>query len=111
LETGFRIISSETSHFDETWEQPWGEERFIRNNYTQLHVALQEIAAPKRKMNLTFRVYDDGMGFRYEFPQQPELASMEIMEELTEFTMTGDHSAWWTPAHAGNQYEYLYENT
>lgn len=111
LEKGFRIVSSEVSRFDETWEQPWGEERYIRNNYTELYVSLEETAAPKRKMNIVFRVYDDGFGFRYELPQQASLASVEIREELTEFSMTGNHSAWWTPGQAGNQYEYLYENT
>jgi len=111
LEKGFRVLSSEVSRFDQTWEQPWGEERYIRNNYTELYVALQETAAPERKMNIIFRVFDDGFGFRYELPQQPGLASVEILEELTQFSMTGNHSAWWTPGQAGNQYEYLYENT
>ena len=111
LAKGFKIISSDTSSFANTWEQPWGEERYIENRYTELRVGLQEVSELQRKLNIVFRVYDDGMGFRYEFPQQPQLGSFEIMDELTEFALTGDHSAWWTPGQAGNQYEYLYQNT
>lgn len=111
LDKGFKVLSSKVSDFDETWEQPWGEERLIRNNYRELRIALQEANNQQRKMDLVFRVYDYGIGFRYEVPAQPAAASYDIVNELTEFNMTADHTAWWMPALAGNQYEYLYTQT
>jgi alpha-glucosidase len=111
LAQDFELLSAKTSKFDETWEQPWGEERLIRNNYNQLHVALGEAKGAKRKLNVVFRVYDQGLGFRYEFPKQDQLHNFEILRELTEFNFAADHNAWWTPAQAGNQYEYLYQHT
>jgi alpha-glucosidase len=111
LTKGFKLVSAKSSRFDETWEQPWGEERFIRNHYNQLRLALRESDDAKRKMDVVFRVYDDGVGFRYEFPEQSSLTTIEILHELTEFNMAADHTAWWTPAQAGNQYEYLYQKS
>lgn len=111
LEKNFKVISAKQTSFDETWEQPWGEEHFIKNNYNQLAVALEEKTELKRKLNIVFRVYDDGIGFRYEFPEQAKLKSLAITNELTEFNMTGNHTSWWTPALAGNQFEYLYSST
>lgn len=111
LTKGFELVAAETSKFDETWEQPWGEERFIRNNYNQLRIALREAHGAKRKLDVLFRVYDHGLGFRYEFPAQDTLSKIEILRELTEFNFAGDHQAWWTPGQAGNQYEYLYQQT
>lgn len=111
LASGFALVSAKTTRVDDTWEQPWGEERFIRNHYNQLHIALRERAGTKRKLDVVFRVYDDGMGFRYEFPKQDSLTTIDIVHELTQFNMAADHSAWWTPAQAGNQYEYLYQRT
>lgn len=107
----FVVVSSQVSSFDETWEQPWGEERFIENAYTQLDMAFAEATGLKRELNVTFRVFDDGVGFRYDVPKQANLDEVIITDELTEFAFAGDHSAWWTPGMAGNQYEYLYENT
>lgn len=111
LAQGFELVSAKTSAFDETWEQPWGEEHFIRNHYNQLYVALRETTGTKRKLNIVFRVYDHGLGFRYEFPKQDQLDRLDILHELTEFNMAADHRAWWTPGQAGNQYEYLYQNS
>lgn len=111
LEQGFKLVSSKVTKVDQTWEQPWGEERFIRNHYNQLRIALRESAGEKRKLNIVFRVYDNGVGFRYEFPEQNALTDFEITRELTEFTMADDHPAWWTPAQLGNQYEYLYQHS
>lgn len=111
LSSGFKVVSAKASKFDETWEQPWGEERFIRNHYNQLRVALREAGGAKRKLDVVFRVYDDGVGFRYEFPKQDSLTDIEIVQELTQFNMAADHNAWWTPGQAGNQYEYLYQRT
>lgn len=111
LQAGFKLVSAKNSKFDQIWEQPWGEERFIRNHYNQLRIALQETSGAKRQLNLVFRAYDHGLGFRYEFPKQSTLQSISILRELTEFNMAADHSAWWTPGQAGNQYEYLYTKT
>jgi len=111
LARGFKLESAKASKFDQTWEQPWGEEQFIRNHYNQLHLALRETSGNQRKLDVVFRVYDDGIGFRYEFPQQSTLSSIEIVRELTEFNMAADHTAWWTPGQAGNQYEYLYRQS
>jgi alpha-glucosidase len=93
LEQGFKLISSKVTKVDQTWEQPWGEERFIRNHYNQLRIALRESAGEKRKLDIVFRVYDDGVGFRYEFPEQNALSNFEITRELTEFNMADDHPA------------------
>jgi alpha-glucosidase len=111
LKAGFQVIGTEQSSFDETWEQPWGEEQFIRNHYNELKINLQEAEGSKRKMTLVFRVFDDGIGFRYEFPEQEKLADFEVVAELTEFNMTDNHDAWWIPAFEPNRYEYLYQHT
>lgn len=111
LEGDFEVIADVQTRFDETWEQPWGEQQFIRNHYNELKVSLQEKHALKRKLDIVFRVYDDGFGFRYEFPEQENLKHMEILEELTEFNMSGDHTAWWIPGLETDQYEYLYRKT
>lgn len=91
---GFTFIDSDTSSFDEIWHPVWGENSSIRNNYREL---LVRMAQPKhyRKMNLRFRVYNDGVGFRYEFPQDDVLTYFVIKEEKTQFAMAGDHTAWW----------------
>ncbi|RYY04237.1 MAG: glycoside hydrolase family 97 protein [Gammaproteobacteria bacterium] len=111
LAKNLKILSTKKSNFNQTWEQPWGEEHFIKNNYSQLNVSLAESGDQKRKINLIFRVYDDGIGFRYEFPEQASLKNIEITDELTQFNLVEDAAAWWTPALAGEQYEYLYRNT
>ena len=77
LVSNFEVIKSEKTSFDEEWEQPWGEQRLIRNNYNQLQVFLQEKSDSKRQLNITFRVFDDGIGFRYEFPEQENLRKIE----------------------------------
>jgi len=111
LAKNLKILSAKKSSFNQTWEQPWGEEHFIKNNYSQLKVSLAESGDQKRNINLIFRVYDDGIGFRYEFPEQASLKNIEITDELTQFNLVEDAAAWWTPALAGEQYEYLYRNT
>jgi alpha-glucosidase len=104
----FLIASDESRHIDETWTQVWGEKREIRNHYHQLRIDLEETGDSPRRMILVFRVYDDGVAFRYEIPEQPELTEFQIMDEFTEFTLSGDHLAWWIPAFRWNRYEYLY---
>ncbi|UCE18535.1 MAG: glycoside hydrolase family 97 protein, partial [Gemmatimonadota bacterium] len=107
----FVVASKETNSVDETWTQPWGEKKDIRNHYNELRLNLVEPSKPSRKMTVVFRVYDDGLGFRYEIPEQPQLTDFEIMDELTEFALTGDHEAWWIPAYWWNRYEYLYRRS
>ena len=94
LTDGFEVAGTHTSSFDETWQPVWGENRDIRNHYNELLLELRQ-PATGRLMNVRFRVYDDGMGLRYEFPQQPNLVYFIIKDERTEFAMTGDHTAWW----------------
>ena len=93
---GFAVESVETSAFDQTWEPVWGEEAEIRNNYNELLVNLVQTATD-RKMSIRFRLYDDGLGFRYEFPYQKNLSYFVIKEEMTQFALAGDHTAWWLP--------------
>ena len=92
----FAVESVETATFDETWEPVWGEEEKIRNHYNELLVNLVQ-KSTERKMAIRFRLYDDGLGFRYEFPYQKNLSYFVIKEELTQFALTGDHTAWWVP--------------
>jgi hypothetical protein len=93
---GFEVESVETDSFDQTWEPVWGEEAKIRNNYNELLVNLVQ-KSTERKMSVRFRLYDDGLGFRYEFPYQKNLSYFVIKEELTQFALAGDHMAWWLP--------------
>ena len=93
---GFSLESVETSTFDETWEPVWGEEAQIRNHYNELLVNLVQTSTD-RKMAIRFRLYDDGLGFRYEFPYQSKLSYFVIKEEMTQFALAGDHTAWWVP--------------
>ncbi len=106
LMDGFKIVKTETSTFDETWQPVWGESKDIRNHYNELFLQLEQTKTG-RFMNLRFRVYDDGVGFRYEFPQQKNLVYFVVKEEHTQFGMTGDHTAWWIPGDYDTQ-EYDY---
>ena len=103
---GFTLLGEERSTFDETWTPVWGENRKIRNHYNELLVCLAQ-TAEDRYMNVRFRVYDDGFGLRYEFPQKGKLNYFVVSEERTEFAMTGDHTAWWIPGDYDTQ-EYNY---
>ena len=96
LMDGFTVTKTDTSSFDETWKPVWGQTATIRNNYKEMAVTLNQ-AATKRNIVIRFRVYDDGMGLRYEFPQQDELNYFVIKEEHTQFAMNGDQTAWWIP--------------
>lgn len=96
LMDGFKITDTKTSAFDETWKPVWGETATIRNQYNELEVDLNQ-PATHRNIIIRFRVYDDGMGLRYEFPQQEALNYFLIKEEHTQFAMAGDHTAWWLP--------------
>lgn len=96
LMSGFVMAGVQTSTFDETWKPVWGEVRDIRNHYNELALTLSQ-AETGRIMVIRFRLYDDGVGFRYEFPQQPDLNYFVIREERTQFAMAGDHKAFWIP--------------
>lgn len=96
LMDGFVVAKTDTSTFDETWKPVWGETATIRNHYNELAVTLNQ-PATKRNIVIRFRVYNDGMGLRYEFPQQEELNYFVIKEEHTQFAMAGDHKAFWIP--------------
>lgn len=106
LMDSFRINNTSTSSFDETWQPVWGETRNIRNHYNELFVELEK-PSNGRFMNLRFRVYDDGVGFRYEFPQQKYLPYFVVKAEHTQFAMSGDNTAWWIPGDYDTQ-EYDY---
>ncbi|HEY9185864.1 MAG TPA: glycoside hydrolase family 97 protein [Salegentibacter sp.] len=107
LLSGFSIEDTATSHFDETWEPVWGEENEIRNHYNELEVNLKQ-KETNRNMVLRFRLFDTGLGFRYEFPQQNELGHFVIKEERTQFAMAGDHTAFWIPGDYDTQeYDYI----
>ena len=106
LMDGFKVVRTSTSTFDETWQPVWGETKDIRNHYNELLVSLSQDHTG-RQMNIRFRVYDDGMGLRYEFPQQDSLVYFIVKEEHTQFAMTGDHTAFWIPGDYDTQ-EYDY---
>ena len=111
IDRRLEITGTETRDFDDTWTQPWGEWTSIRNHYRELKVHLRETTALARVFSVTFRIYDDGVGFRYEFPQQPNMTKTNIAEELTEFAFAQDGTAWWKPAFLWNREEYLYNKT
>ncbi|MEO7976115.1 glycoside hydrolase family 97 protein [Flavobacterium sp.] len=113
LSTNFEIKNVKNTSFDETWEQVWGEKKKIRNNYNQLSVELQQKTGNKRKLEIQFRAFDDGIAFRYVYPKQNIKVkdSIFIMDEKTTFNLKEDGKAWWIPAYRENRYEYLYENT
>lgn len=106
LMDGFEQLNATASTFDETWQPVWGEVKEIRNHYNELLAELKQ-PSTDRYMNIRFRVYDDGVGFRYEFPQQKNLVYFVIKEEHSQFAMTGDHTAWWIPGDYDTQ-EYDY---
>ncbi len=96
LMNGFTLADTQTSTFDETWEPVWGEVKQIRNYYNEMAVTLDQ-KAQDRNIIIRFRLFDDGLGFRYEFPLQKNLNYFVIKEERTQFAMTGDHKAFWIP--------------
>ncbi len=110
LAEGLRILKAQVRNHDETWEQPWGERARVRNRYNELRVDFAREGGDERVLSVVFRVYDDGIGFRYEVPGTPGVART-IGDEATEFALTGDHEAWWIGAYLPNRYEYLYRHT
>lgn len=106
LMDGFKMTAVTRDSFDETWEPVWGEWKTIRNHYNEMLVTLSQTET-NRVMNIRFRLFDDGLGFRYEWPEQPNLTYFVIKEEHSQFAMTGDHTAFWIPGDYDTQ-EYDY---
>ena len=98
LDGGFTVKDKRVGEHDDTWEQPWGERRYVRNHYRELRVDVEQKNRANRRLAIVFRIYDDGIGFRYEFPDQPQLCDVAITDELTEFAVAQPATAWWIPA-------------
>lgn len=110
LAENFSMISAEIYSTDESWEMPWGEQRSVRNLYNELKIQLKETGEQGRNLGLVFRVYDDGLGFRYELPAYEGVSEVIVTDENTEFNLTGDHKVWWIPGD-WDIYEHLYNET
>jgi alpha-glucosidase len=111
LTCNFALESIDRRAHDETWTQPWGEVQDIRCHYNELRVVLRQQDEQARQLAVVFRVFDDGIGFRYEFPEQPNLAEVVIVDEVTQFALASPATAWWIPAYQDLRYEYLYESS
>lgn len=111
LDRGLVVLSQARQAHDDTWEQPWGETRLVRNHYNELSVSLGERSGAQRRFDVILRVYDDGIGLRYHFPEQAGLREAIIDEEVTEFAIAQPSEAWWIPAGEPIHYEYLYQRT
>src|SRR5438105_12401658 len=98
LRDSLRLADATRTTVDETWTEPWGEVARVRDHHNELRVSVVEAAAPGRRFTVAFRVFDDGVGFRYEFPKQPGLDEFAVTDELTEFTLEDDARAWWIPS-------------
>jgi alpha-glucosidase len=104
LNKNLEIIEIKQKIIDEKWDQPWGEFKTVNNNYEEVVISLKEKEGEERLMNITFRVFNDGLGFRYEVPKQPNLDKVIISDELTEFIFSKENEVWWTPVHKENSY-------
>ena len=111
MKSGFTLLGTSSSSKDETWIQPWGEQKQVRNHYNEQAVTLQQAGEQGRKLRIIFRVFDDAIAFRYEWPEQASLTNFEIMNELTEFALSSDPIALWQPALRPQQTEQLYSKT
>lgn len=106
-DSNFQIIKTDSLTVDETWKPVWGEVSQIRNHYKQLTFQLEQKSAPSLLLNIIFKIFEDGVGFRYEFPLQPNLKFFVVSKEATEFNVTGDHKTFWIPGDFDSN-EYLY---
>ena len=107
---GLTVNETHYDEVDDPWQMPWGEQKTVENKYNQLIIELAEQYKPHRKFNVIFRVFDDGIGFRYDFPEQEGWTDVGILDENTQFQLTGDHTAWWIPGD-WDIYEHLYSTT
>src|SRR6266508_5097466 len=98
LRDSLRMVDTSRDTVDETWTQPWGEVARVRDHHNELRVAVTERTPPGRRFGVVFRVFNDGVGFRYEVPEQPGLGEFAMTDELTEFTLADDARAWWIPS-------------
>ncbi|TFW28827.1 glycoside hydrolase family 97 protein [Duganella callida] len=111
MDQGFSLEKQSSSAHDDTWEQPWGERRYVRNRYQELKLDLVQKEMSNRHLSVVFRVFDDGVGFRYEFPEQPQLPVARISDELTEFIVAPPATAWWQEAGEKAALEYAIRKT
>jgi len=111
LDSNFILLDRKVRSINESWEQIWGEEKIIYNNYNEVILYLKESTGSERSLNITFRLYNSGLGFRYEFPEQENLNEFQISEELTNFTLANEADVWWIPAYQPERYEYLYKKS
>ena len=112
LARGFRIAEEARRSSDSTWEQPWGERREVRDHYNELLVTFEATDGTVRRFDLRIRVHNDGVGFRYELPAQSAYqGKLRIVDELTEFRLPQDATAWWIPGYAWNRYEFVYRES
>lgn len=107
----FKLVDTRTSDVSTSWEQPWGEWRTIQDRHRQLDATFEESGPLRRRMTVQFRLFDDGVGFRVVMPKQPNLTTANIAEELTQFAVHGEGTAWWDPAFESNREEYLFNRT
>ena len=110
MTNGFEILNTTAETMDESWEMPWGEQRTVHNHYNGLLIELQETKAPNRRLNVHFKAYNDGVAFRYEFPEQEGISELIVMDENTEFRLIEDYTTWWIPGD-WDIYEHLYNTT
>jgi len=113
LRDSVRITGATRRSVNTTWTQPWGEVARVRDHHNELRVSVAESAAPRREFVVAFRAFNDGVGFRYEFPDQPNLKEFEILDELTQFAMADDSRAWWIPSNRArlDRSEMLYSSS
>ncbi len=110
LKNNWEILSTDLHEVNETWQMPWGEQHDVINHYNELDIGLMETKKPNREMHIVFRVYDDGLGFRFEFPKQEAMDTVIILDENTRFNLTANHLCWWQPGD-WDIYEHLYHKT
>jgi len=110
LKDNFKVVNTTGRTLSETWQMPWGEQLDVINNYNELKIELEEIVVPNRRLNIVFKAYDDGIGFRYEFPEQNTFEEVLITEERTQFNLTEDYKTFWIPGD-WEIYEHLYKTT
>lgn len=111
LERRLKVIGATRASHDETWEQPWGEQRYVRDHHNELTVRFEEDSETHRRFGVTFRVFDDAVAFRYVFDDKSMGETLRVADELTEFNLAQNGIAWWIPGGEWNRYEYLYEET
>ena len=111
LVNNFKLLSTTNKVFDETWEQPWGENKFVKNNYSESVISLESNDDFKNKIDIIVRVYDDGVAFRYNVKKIRDLDKVVITDEITEFNISKNANSWWIKAYDPKRYEQLYQES